>query len=235
MDIFVFITRTKTPQIENRLRSLLNAGIDAYVVVDELETPTKRFISFPDSFMEEIGWTHHMSQKRNRITAWDKATYFAYKSGAKFAWICEDDVYWNKPAVIKAIIKKASELNTDLIAYPLAPSYAEEPKWYHWDKANLITNQKKYWMATFNQLCRVSNRVLEQMNTLSKSRKRLFFHEAMFATLCRMYKYSVSYLTELDLPIYIEIRWDKPFTEEQIKELNHKYVLLHPVKFITKS
>lgn len=230
--IFVFITRSKTPAIESRLRSLIAKGVDAYVMCDELDRPSKRFLTISDDRMEELGWTHHMSQPRNRITAWDKATYFGYASGADYVWLCEDDVFWNHSSIIQTIVNTDS--SSDLICYPLAPSYESKPKWEHWNKAALLTPDKSKWMATFNQLSRVSKRLLYQMASLASTRRRLFFHEAMFATICKIHNYSITYLNDLKLPIHIVIRWNRPFTEEQVSEEieTHKHVLLHPVKFI---
>ena len=226
--MLILITRQVTPSVEAKLRSLVRSGIDAYVMSDEEPTiHSKRILHYPDSLMEEIGWTHHMSQVRNKITAWDKATYHAHKSGNDYVWIMEDDVFWNKPIIMKEIVNTSSR--SDLIAYPLAESYRENPNWHHWDKVQMITPTKKYWTATYNQLCRLSRRLLDRIADLSTRRHRLFFHEGMFATLCNMNVYSISYL---DKPEYINIRWDKPFTKEQISALieEHKYVLLHPVK-----
>lgn len=233
-EIFIFISRTKTPYIESRVRNMLNLGIEAYAVIDELDKPSKRFITYTDEFMEEKGWTHHMSRPQHRITAWDKATYFAHQSKAEYVWFCEDDVFWNKGIVIKSLIEHAQHSNSDLIAYPLADTYEINPKWWHWSKSEMITKNKKNWSATYNQLCRVSRRLLDDIAKLSQERKRLYFHETMFPTICKMKKYPILYYNELDLPIHIVVRWDKPFTKEQVEELikTHKYVLLHPVKFL---
>jgi hypothetical protein len=55
----------------------------------------------------------------------------------------------------------------------------------------------------------------------------------MFATLCKINNYKIVYLPDLKLDLYINIRWDRPFTEEQVKEYieENKNVLLHPVKY----
>lgn len=230
--IFVFITRSKTPAIESRLRSLIAKGIDAYVMCDELDRPSKRFLTFSDDHMEKIGWTHHMSQAKNRITAWDKATYFGYLSGADYVWLCEDDMFWNNPSVIQTILNTDS--TSDLICERIAETYIDRPKWEHWNKAALLSQNRSKWIATYNQLSRVSKRILHQMASLASVHHRLFFHEVMFAMICKLNNYSITYLSDLKLPIYIVIRWNKPFTEDQVSEEieTHKHVLLHPVKFI---
>jgi hypothetical protein len=226
--LFILITRQLNDSVESKLRSLIAGKIDAYVMCDEEPTKkSKRILYIPDSDMEKLGWTHHMSQKVNKVTAWDKATYFAYTSKKKYVWLCEDDVYWNKPSVIRHIVNFDSD--ADLIANPLAPSFTETPKWYHWDKVDLLTHKKKYWMATYNQLCRLSDRVLKSMYDLSVQRKRLFFHEGMFATICNMYGYKIEMIEDPD--VFINFRWKPDWTLEELRDV--MYVLVHPVK--TKS
>jgi hypothetical protein len=231
MDIplFIFITRSLNEDILKKLRSLVRAGVDAYIMCDENpEIRSKRVLHIPDSHMEEIGWTHHMSQKENRITAWDKATYYGYSTQRNFVWICEDDVYWNTPSIIKQFVDTSSK--ADLITYPIHETYQDNPNWYHWNKVELLTRQKKYWASSYNQFCRLSRRLLERMAELSRERKRLYFHEGMFITLCNIYGYPIEYLKQDSL--FISIRWNKSFTAEQVKQLikEHKHVLLHPVK-----
>lgn len=235
MQIFIFISRTKTPYIESRVRTMKH--IETYAVIDELVQPSKRFITYSDEYMKEIGWTRHMSHVTLPVTAWDKATYFGYLSKADYVWFCEDDMVWNKPIVINSIFQEASSRTEDLIAFPLAPSYEEEPRWYHWDKAALLTPDRTKWMATYNQLCRVSKRVLEEMYKLSISRKRLFFHEAMFATICRMNNFKVWYIQDLELPIHIVNRWRPAIKKDELEKetTEHKYVLMHPVKYLIES
>jgi hypothetical protein len=235
MEIFIFITRHKTEYIESRVRSM--KYIETYAVIDDLDHPSKRFVSFSDDFMKQIGWTNHMSYADLPVSAWDKATYFAYQSKADYVWFCEDDMFWNKRIIIDSILKECSSKKDDLIAFPLAPSYAGEPLWYHWDKAALLTRDRTKWMSTYNQLCRVSRRVLEEMYKLSIERKRLFFHEVMFATICRLNGFTISYIQDLGLPVHIVNRWrpvmKKKEVEKQIE--NHKYVLLHPVKYLIED
>jgi hypothetical protein len=229
--IFLLLSRTQTPEIESKIRSLVHAGIDAYAVIDYGPVNGKRFLTYSNELMKNNYWTHHMSQQKNMVTAWDKATFLAYNSDQDYVWICEDDVFWNTSKIIKYFYVNNSD--ADLIAYPLAESYNQNPEWYHWEKVAMITPNKKFWMATYNQFCRLSKRVLSQMYNLKVKRNRLFFHEGMFATICRMYGYKIQYLNEIkSSDLFINIRWDKPYTEKEIKELikQHKYILLHPVK-----
>ena len=46
--------------------------------------------------------------------------------------------------------------------------------------------------------------------------------------------FKVSYLEDLNLPIYIDIHWLPEFSEKEIEELlkENKYLLLHPVKSV---
>jgi hypothetical protein len=223
--MFILITRQLDENILKKLKSLVTAGIDAYVMCDtEPPKTSKRILHITDDEMAKSGWSHHMSYKGHQITAWDKSTFFAYQSGQPNVWICEDDVYWSKPSVLKQLINADS--SADLIAHPLAPTFAEHPKWFHWDKVNQITFNKKYWMATYNQLCRLSHRLLGKMHELSQIRKRLYFHEGMFGTLCKINGYQVEYLNSPN--VFINFRWKPDWTKEELEE--HKKFIVHPVK-----
>jgi hypothetical protein len=229
--LFLLLTRTQTPRVDRACAQLVRMGVDARIIVDEPPTrSSKRVLYLTDEQMDAEGWTHHMSQARNRITAWDKATFIAYHSGEDHVWICEDDVYWNRPAAMRALLGHRSE--ADLVAHPLAESYAEDPSWYHWDKVQLMTRTRAHWSATFNQLCRLSKRLLHAVASLAHTRHRLFFHEGMFATLCRQHNWPIESYRDWNLPMWIEIRWNHPFTQEQIdtRVEEHGLVLLHPVK-----
>jgi len=229
----LLITRTLTKNIQERLESLLQVGIDAYIISDEFPTNTsERVIHYSDTEMQKLGWTHHMSQPQNKITAWDKATYYAYKLNRPYVWICEDDVYWNNTNKFRELLEISN--SSDLIAYPLVESYEIEPKWHHWDKVKILTSDYTKWTATFNQLCRLSNRLLKKVKEISEERERLYFHEVMFATLCNLNHFKIGYFNKLELNLFILFRYENPFNKKQIDDLEvkHKDILVHPVKYI---
>jgi hypothetical protein len=236
--MFLIISRILNDDIKQRLQSLLNAGIDAYLIIDkELDKSTKRVIRYDNELMEKEGYlcanVQAPSQKEvYRITGWDKALYHAFKSNKKYVWFCEDDIYWNRPAVVKAIVDKTESMKDDLICTELAPSINETPKWFHWSKCQQITSNKQKWMGTFNQLSRLSDRLLKKVDDYAKSHGNLLLHEALFATLAKLNNFKISYLTDLKLPIYIKIRWNPEFSAKDIEELleENSYILLHPVK-----
>jgi protoheme ferro-lyase len=234
----IIITRQITPKIINKLKGLLSVHIRTYIICDNYPIYSDKSLSkyiryYPDKKMNKLGWTNHMSQERNKITAWDKGTYFAYKLNLPYVWICEDDVYWNNNEVIKQFFN--IDNNADLIAYPLVNTFKDDSSWLHWEKTKLITEDTEKWSSSFNQIVRLSNRLLKKVHELSLEKKRLAFHEVMYATLCKINNYKIEYIPELytNLKLYIIIRWNDPFTEENVNELinDHTNVLLHPVKF----
>lgn len=238
--MFLLITKELTDHIKKKLQSLLNAGIDAYIIVDKgLEKPTKRFITYDKSEMETSGFTNThltfpkiMKMLDLKVTGWDKALYHVYKTKTKYAWICEDDVFWNRPAVIKMILDATEKSNDDLIAHPLIEMYESNPKWHHWNQAQMITNNKSKWSSTYNQLCRVSSTLINDVQKVAEKNGHLVFHEALLATVCKMYNLKRSYYTDLKLPIYINVFWKERLTKEEIQTIlnENSYVLIHPVK-----
>ena len=238
--MFLLISREVTDVIKKKLQSLLNAGIDAYVIIDKgLEKSTKRFISYDKQELEEAGFTNsHITFKKVmnttdlKVTGWDKVLYHIYKTKPKHAWICEDDVFWNRPSTIKMILDATENVNDDLIAYPLAESYEARPNWYHWNYAAILTKDKKKWSSTYNQLCRLSITLVNHLAEIGKTKHRLVSHEALFATVCKMYNLKKSYYNDLKLPIYINIYWRERLSKEDIEKIldENTYVLIHPVK-----
>jgi len=238
----ILITRQLNRSIIKKFTNLLDANIETYIMCDDepeysndfnlSETNKKNILNYSDEKMESLGWTNHMSRDIHRITAWDKATYYAFLLDLPYVWIIEDDVYWNDAEYFKNLIEINND--SDLIAYPRINKFSDEPDWMHWNKSKLneITPNKDLWSASFNQICRLSNRLLKKINELCKIKKRLYFHEVMFPTLCRINNYKITYIPDLKLNMYINIRWDRPFARIQIKQLiiDNKYVLLHPVK-----
>jgi len=70
---------------------------------------------------------------------------------------------------------------------------------------------------------------LHKMHELSQARQRLFFHEGMFGTLCKINGYQIEYLKSSD--VFINFRWKPDWTKEELTE--YKKVLVHPVKEIS--
>lgn len=239
--MFLLISKEINEHIKKSLQSLLNAGIDAYVIIDKgLEKSTKRFITYDRAELENAGFTNShltfykiMKEVDLKVTGWDKALYHAYKTKEKYVWICEDDVFWNRPAVIKMILDATEKIDDDLIAHPLNESYETNPKWHHWNQSAIITTNKNKWSSSYNQLCRISSRLIERVHDIAQKNHRLVLHEALLATACKMYNLKKSYYTDLKLPIYINVYWKQKLTKEDIEKIleENSYVLIHPVKY----
>lgn len=237
--MFLLVTRTVTDDIKKTLQSLLNADIDAYVIVDKDNEPSsKRYIRYNSSEIDDFGFTrlnvtHRTNELIYRVTGWDKALYHAYMSKEDYVWICEDDMYWNRPSVVKMILDAAKKNKSNLIATtPLSPTYEENPRWYHWPKTDWITNNKEHWFGSFNQFCRLSKRLIQKIYEFAQERKNLILHETLFGTLCKINNYKISYLQDLKLPIYYSIRWQPDYIDMEIEELleENPLILIHPVK-----
>ncbi len=263
--IFIFMIRELNDIIVNRLRDLLNININAYVVCDkdmsELElyktqedNIKNKIVYIPNDEILNNGWTNHTSFQE--CSAWDKATYFASIKNMDYVWFCEDDVWYkskNNIHPVKYLLDITENIDDDLIATRLHENYFKKKDWFHWDKARLLTNDMiKYknitdnniylkWMATYNQICRVSKRVIDYMKELSQCSKRLYFHECMFATICNVNNYKIKYINEINKSLSFNITWrlcdkkndDGLYNDNQIKIImkhNNLYFFFHPVK-----
>ncbi len=263
--IFIFMIRDLNNIIINRLKELLLNNIDAYVVCDkdmknlelfnvQEDNIKKKIIYITNDELKINGWNNHTSFQL--YSAWDKATYLSAILNADYIWFCEDDVWYqskNNIHPVKYLLDITQNNDDDLIATQLYDNYYKKKDWFHWDKAKSLTDDMiKYknvqdndiylkWMATYNQICRVSKRVIEYMKDLSINSKRLYFHESMFATVCNVNNYKIKFLKDINKFLSFNITWrlcDKKneeglYNDNQIKIImkhNNIYFFFHPVK-----
>jgi hypothetical protein len=233
----ILMTTQLTPGIIDKLKDLLLHEINVYIMCDQEpilndKSLEKYILYYPNKKMIELGWVY-LYDSAPIITSWDKATYFAYTLNLPYVWLVEYDVYWNNTEKIIELFNIKND--ADLICYPQSATYKESISWYHWKEAkiNEIEKDKSKWIATFNQITRLSNRLLKKIDEIAKTKNRLYFHEIIFGTLCNINNYKITYITDLNLDLYINIKWKDAFTEQQVKQFINKYkkVLLHPVKY----
>lgn len=226
------MTRDYSDHQWKKIEQMVRAGVDAYLVCDKAEgggERKKRVLRVDSEELRKAGWTNHMSYAEKPITAWDKATYLAYKSGCDYAWFIEDDVYWNKVEVLRRVLGYSGD--EDLITYPIAERVSDLKEWPHWGKAAMLTKNKSAWGASFNQCSRVSRRVLAEMARLASERGRLYFHEVLFLTICKLRGYPFRYLEDIvEDDVYVEFRWRPAYTKIELEKIDSGLILVHPVK-----
>lgn len=178
--LHVFILcRAETDELLRR-RDLLNAvaGVHCMLVPDD-----DTLVSANE--LRSAGWTHMNSSIMGKdVTAWERATYLALKSGHAHSWFIEDDVYWTRTDHLVKLLLGYGRSKADLIAQSIALHVDDDPAWPHWHEGK-ATFVRKDMAASFNVLCRMSRELLQAMAQIAQKNKRLCFLEVLFASTCK--------------------------------------------------
>lgn len=156
-----------------------------YIICDTIscETPLDTpitFIKISDEECEKTGWTKSNIAIRKIPSAWDKALYyFSVKNkNPSHVWFIEEDVFILRAELIHELnIKHPS---ADLIT-SFNTSKAEDPQWQWWYDADNILNPPLYHSMVC--ACRLSRKLMNKIEELVNTKKRLVFLEIMFNTL----------------------------------------------------
>lgn len=153
--------------------------IDSVVISDS---------DYQDSDMMSLGF-YDMTRMVKRPSAWDKAFYYlaVYDIVHKYDYFyfIEDDVYCKDLNRFNELISFLdTKFGSDLITYEiLSKEKSEDWMWWGYAKrflADYFTNHNK----SFNPLCRLSSKLIEEILYFRVDKNQFFFHEVLFPTLC---------------------------------------------------
>lgn len=115
------------------------------------------------------------------LTAWSRAFYhLARQPGDEAVWFVEDDVA-GPPEAFRELVSRTLRRNPDL-ATRWVWSQQQAPDWHWW---HLNPGFDPAWKS-FNPICRLSPRLLAEVQAWRASAQRFCFHEILFASLaCR--------------------------------------------------
>lgn len=197
--------------------------IDSVVIADS---------DYSDEEMMSIGF-HDMTRMVKRPSAWDKAFYhlaiydivFQYD----YFYFIEDDVYSKDIDTFnKLILFLDSKIDSDLITHEIL-SKDESKDWMWWGYAikflneNFINHHK-----SFNPICRLSNKLIEQIFYFRVDKNRFFFHEILFPSLCVDKGLNMDNIFEIpEIENFISSIKYRPLIQEDTITDNKIY---HPVK-----
>ena len=138
------------------------------------------FIKISDEECEKTGWTKSNIAIRKIPSAWDKALYyFSVKNkNPSHVWFIEEDVFIPRADLIHELNVKHP--TADLIT-SFNASRSEEPYWQWWFDADNILNEPLYHSMVC--ACRLSRKLMNKIEELVNTKKRLVFLELMFNTL----------------------------------------------------
>ena len=143
----------------------------------------------------------------------DKATYYSFQNKYKYVWLINETVEYGADL---DKLKKLITVDTidDLITTELSENSYMLDELLDKKVLKNITKNESDWISTLNGLCRVSYLLLTKLNEFRLKDKRLYDDMYLFPTLCNKHtELSISYLNELDMPIYIHKRNSTDLTD----------------------
>ncbi len=109
----IILARRPTIKILKHLNTLVNAGVNAFVMCDEDPSKymniTKRILYVNDESLAEYGL------KRNRV--WDRVFIWLYnQSSIDYVWLMEDDLTWTNVKHMVHLFNKYANNKADLLS-----------------------------------------------------------------------------------------------------------------------
>jgi hypothetical protein len=190
--------------------------------------PTLNIIYFFENICYENGYfyVNTDTMPHRLVISWDRCLFFlaTYTNLYKNVWILEDDVGIGGPKTLPRFFERFQKSDADLICG--APNIDEKNpgSWQLWGTMR-DSGLKSLW-AAYLPICRLSRRFMETLGVFVKSKKRLFFLEILFASLCIEYNLKIEYFRDL-MPYF---RFSPDITYEEASNPAIEYHLFHPVK-----
>jgi hypothetical protein len=180
-------------------------GYDVYIILDNLEYdlrmcsntyPTLQFIQISNQDCIDHGYIHSSymptsSLHFNEIIAWDRALYYFTKVNREYdhVWFFEDDVFFYGEETILAIDQKVGD--ADLVCRDKNPEPAPGEWGWFWPTIT-IGFLPPYFHSPICAV-RMSKTLLSCIADYVQVNKKLFFIEAMFASIAHLHglKYQI--------------------------------------------
>jgi len=190
-----------------------------------------RVIKLSNDILENKGWynlmTHKYESLDKNISLLDIATYYAYINKFKYVWIIDENVEYNNLNKILDLLKINSI--ADLITTPLSHLYDDDNledeiilnKILDMKTLDKISDVEEDWESTLNGICRISYRLLKEIDQLRIEDRTLYNNEYCFSTLCNRYGLQIDYLDDLEIPISIQMREQMNINESDKEALHN--------------
>jgi hypothetical protein len=204
INAFCLIT-TKPDNIWIEFLNTFTNIYDVYIVIDDNnfditqykdKHPNINFIQISEEESKANGYWDASYLIKKEVIAWDKALYYFARLNRQYknVWFCEDDVYIRDVNVISNIDTKYSA--TDLLsANKMNNTTGEIHSWMHWVKAQEVFDLP--WSGCWVSFCRVSSKLLANIDTFVKENGKLTFLEILIPNIADKNKLSIEHPTEL--------------------------------------
>lgn len=190
--------------------------------------PTLNILYFFENICYENGYFYINTDTmpHRLVISWDRCLFFlaTYTNLYKNVWILEDDVGIGGAKTLPRFFERFQNSDADLICGPPNVNENDPGEWPLW--ASMRDSGLKNLWAAYVPICRLSRRFMETIGTFVKNKKRLFYLEILFASLCIEHNLKIEYFHDL-MPHF---RFFPAITYEEATNPAIEYHLFHPVK-----
>ncbi len=203
---------------------------DIYIIIDDNSTDYKErysqflnvnIIQIKDEECKSRGFVNMNFFINKDITSWDKAIYYFSTINTEYnkVWFFEDDVFFHDQQSLYDIDLKYDDY--DLLSnYYTENTNGHKDDW-HWHRIDIKYAPPYYYAMAC--CVRVSSNLLSKIRNYANAYNTLFFLEALFPTVCKIYN----------------MKYETPQEFNNITYRKHhqdidKNNLFHPVKDITR-
>jgi hypothetical protein len=154
------------------------------------------------------------------VSGWDKALYYFSMINKSYynVWFIEDDVFFYDE---KTLLNIDESCNGDLLSQDYSTNEYGEKDYWHWAKIEIKFPPPYY--STMVCCVRTSSLFLSNIKDYASEHNNLFFHEALFPTLCKHRNLEYKNPSQFKNIIY-----RKEYKDDDINTKD----LFHPVKNI---
>ena len=215
-----------TATILTRLNRLVAAGLDAHLAVDAPFENPQLFPRVHYVASEHVlalnltEATYHMTKRA--ITAWERGIVFCWKQAYDHCWFAEDDVRWEDPQTIRALVDGYAPDPAGIIS-KFHSAYRTSPGERHFIQLCGAwlepLGSSHLWVKTFNPLCRMSRSLIRGIIDVAARNGKLCFFEGLFSSIAGVQRLGLSFFGVSPPPgsprICSVYRANPPFSEER--------------------
>lgn len=207
--------------MDNNKAKIPNNNKIKFLKIDDLECEENNFINSGGCSSGLWSKDPYIWKQYNikNPSAWDKGLYYFCRKDKNYknVWFIEDDVLIPKVSIFNHIDKLYN--NSDFLSEACDINTSGDINDWHWKYAKETFNTP--WYRSMICTCRMSKKLLSEINNYVINNKMLMFDEIMFPTIAKQSNLIVHNPKELSGIKYWD-KWDEHNT--------NLYTLYHPVK-----
>jgi hypothetical protein len=202
---------------------------DVFLIIDDnsnyediiKEYPLLIIIQINDAYCQSTGYTNSSFMIEKKPSGWDKALLYFSKMNTTYdhCWFCEDDVFFNSVNTIIDIDKEYP--TSDLLCRYGGKNETGDLQGWHWQQAYPFFELP--WLNAMVCCCRLSKRLLVEINAFVTKVNTLTFVECLFPTIAHHLNMVIDSPSSFDT-----IHWRYDWSQYVFEDSK----LYHPLKTI---